>query len=242
MTTVTPENLSALLELQQRDTRMTALAEALQGLQSEPELVTALKRRQAAVAKAKELDTRRTELVAAQATAEQKLTDVLDRLEKDRARRDAGGSVKEVSALQRQIESLTTQVEKARAARVAAATELESFMQQRAVLMPKLQAADAEAKRLVAATKDRGASMQTEHQELAAGRDARVAAVGNTALVTRYERIRTGGHIIRTAATERTGPVCGSCGSTMSPAEVVDVEADATQISTCPSCGAIFVN
>ena len=52
MTKATPENFTALLELQRRDTRMAHLAESLKSLQSEPALVNALKRRQAAVAKA----------------------------------------------------------------------------------------------------------------------------------------------------------------------------------------------
>lgn len=240
MTKATPENLSALLELQRRDTRMTALADSLKTLQSEPQLVTALKRRQAAIAKAKELDTRKAELEKGASEADHKVDDLLGRLDKDRARRDSGGSAKEVSALQRQIESLTTQVEKARAAQATAAERLESFMAERATVLPKLQAADAEAKRLVAATQEQGAAMQQEHQELLAQRDSLVAAVDNPALIGRYEKIRTGGHKIRTAATTRSGPLCGSCGSGMSPAELAEIEADPAEVSTCPSCGAIF--
>lgn len=240
MTKATPENLRALLELQGRDTRMTALAESLKTLQQEPELVTALKRRQAAVAKAKELDARKAELEKTVGEADRKLDDLLARLDKDRARRDAGGSAKEVSALQRNIEALTTQVEKARTAKTVATQQMEAFLTERATLLPKLKAADAEAKRLVAETQDKGATMQQEHRDLVAQRESLVQAVDNPALIGRYEKIRTGGHTIRTAATTRSGPLCGSCGSTLSPVEVADIEADPQEVSTCPSCGAIF--
>lgn len=240
MTKATQENFAALLELQRRDARMTQLEGSLKSLQSQPELVTALKRRQAAVAKAKELDTERVKVEEAANRAEQKVRDLLDRLDKDRARRDAGGSAKEVSALQRQIDSLTTQVEKARAAQGAAAEKLQAFMSERATILPRLQSADAEAKRLVTATQEKGAAMQAEHQELAGQRDQYVAEVDNPALVSRYLKIRAGGHAVRVAATTRTGATCGSCGSTMSPVELREVEADPTEVSTCPSCGAIF--
>lgn len=242
MTKATPENFIALLELQRRDARMTHLEESLKTLQSEPELVTALKRRQAAVAKAKELNTQRAHVEQAAALAEQKVTDLLDRLEKDRARRDAGGSAKEVSALQRQIDSLTTQVEKARAAKAVSGEKLDAFMTERSAILPKLQAADVAAKRLVAATQEKGAAMQAEHGQLAGERDQYVTAVDNAALVSRYQKIRTGGHAVRVAATTRTGATCGSCGSTMSPVELSEVEADPTEVSTCPSCGAIFAS
>lgn len=240
MTKATQENFTALLELQRRDARMTHLEESLKTLQAQPELVTALKRRQAAVAKAKELDAQRSQVAHAATLADQKLTELLDRLDKDRARRDAGGSAKEVSALQRQIDSLTTQVEKARAAKAAAGQKLDEFMAERAGILPKLQAADAEAKRLVAATQEKGAAMQAEHAQLSGERNHYVTAVDNAALVSRYQKIRTGGHTVRVAATTRVGATCGSCGSTMSPVELTEVESDPTEVSTCPSCGAIF--
>mgnify|MGYP007050670331 CR=1 FL=1 len=72
-------------------------------------------RQRAAVAKAKDLQARGAELVGARDAAHQKVDDLLARLETERARRDAGGSAKQVSAQTRQIESLTGQVEKARA-------------------------------------------------------------------------------------------------------------------------------
>lgn len=240
MTRATSENYAALLDLQRRDSRMTSLSESLKTLQQEPQLVAALKRRQAAVHTAKQLDGRRVELEKAESAAQQKLDDVLARLDKDRQRRDAGGSAKEVSALQRQIESLTTQVEKARAGLASATQELEAVRAERAAVLPKLQAADTEAKKLVADAQERGAAMQAEHAQLVGERDAAVAAVDNQPLLARYEKIRTGGHAIRTAATTRTGVTCGSCGSTMSPAELAEVEADPQEVSTCPSCGAIF--
>lgn len=235
-----PGNLTALLELQTRDARITLLAQKLKELQSEPELVTALKRRQAAVHKAKELEARRADLEQAAGEAERRVDDLLARLEKDRGRRDAGGSAKEVSALQRQIESLTTQVEKARTAKSVADQQLDSFMAERSQLLPKLKAADAEAKGLVAQAQERGAAMQAEHQQLTGDREAFVQAVANPALVRQYEKIRIGGHSIRTAATTRSGATCGSCGSTMSPVELREIEADLTEVATCPSCGAIF--
>ncbi|KAA9393240.1 hypothetical protein FCK90_13245 [Kocuria coralli] len=240
MTKATPENFTALLDLQRRDTRMTSLAGSLKTLQQEPELVAALKRRQAAINTARQMDGRKAELEKSASETAQKVSDLLARLESNRARRDAGGSAKEVSALQRQIDSLVTQVEKARTQQAAAQRELDAFTTERAAVLPKLQAADAEAKRLVAATQEKGAAMQAEHQQLVSERDAATAAVDNGPLVARYERIRTGGHAIRTAAATRSGPLCNSCGSAMSPAEVNEVEADPSEVSTCPSCGAIF--
>lgn len=243
MFTATPEQLDALLELQRRDTRALILRESLAGLQQEPELVTALKRRQAAVARAKELEARRRRLEGERDQARQRLDGLLERLEKDRARRDAGGTSKAVSALQRQIESLTTQIEKARAGRGAAEEALSGFLAERAELMPRLKAADARARELAARAEESGRQQQAELQQLQGEREGIVSGVGQPQLVARYERIRAaGGHRERTAVARRNGAACGACGSSMSPAELVAVEADPSALVTCGDCGAILVS
>lgn len=237
MTTAAPEQFEALLALQSRDSRAATLRERLTVLQKEPELVESLKRQRAAVAKAKELQARGAELVGARDAAHQKVDDLLARLETERARRDAGGSAKQVSAQTRQIESLTGQAEKARAGAERADQELAAFQSQRDELMPRLKAADADARARVGAAQESGRQMRLDQ-----GRQDAVLAVGNDQLVARYERIRGGGTgREKIAAARRQASACGACGSPMSPAEVSALEADPQTVAACSDCGAILV-
>lgn len=241
MTTAAPEQFEALLALQSRDSRAATLRERLTVLQKEPELVESLKRQRAAVAKAKELQARGAELVGARDAAHQKVDDLLARLETERARRDAGGSAKQVSAQTRQIESLTGQVEKARAGAERADQELAAFQSQRDELMPRLKAADADARARVGAAQESSKQMR-EELALDQGRQDAVLAVGNDQLVARYERIRGGGTgREKIAAARRQASACGACGSPMSPAEVSALEADPQTVAACSDCGAILV-
>ena len=242
MTTAAPEQFEALLALQSRDSRAATLRERLTALQKEPELVESLKRQRAAVAKAKELQARGAELEGARDAAHQKVDDLLGRLETERARRDAGGSAKQVSAQTRQIESLTGQVEKARAGAERADQELAAFQSQRDELMPRLKAADADARARVSAAQESGKQMREELAGLDQGRQDAVLAVGNDQLVARYERIRGGGTgREKIAAARRQASACGACGSPMSPAEVSALEADPQTVAACSDCGAILV-
>ncbi|WP_186304426.1 zinc ribbon domain-containing protein [Kocuria palustris] len=242
MTTAAPEQFEALLALQTRDSRAAALREQLRVLQQEPQLVESLKRRRAAVAKAKELDSRRGELEKARDAAHRRVDDLLARLQTERARRDAGGSAKQVSAQTRQIESLTAQVEKARASADTADRELAAFQEERGRLMPRLKAADADARARADEAQEAGRRMRTELTELDARRDELAAGVGNAELVARYERIRGGGTgREKIAAARRQAAACGACGSPLSPAEVSAVEADPQSVAACADCGAILV-
>ncbi|MDN5572847.1 MAG: hypothetical protein L0G19_02830, partial [Micrococcales bacterium] len=228
--------------LQSRDSRAATLRERLTVLQKEPELVESLKRQRAAVAKAKELQARGAELEGARDAAHQKVEDLLGRLETERARRDAGGSAKQVSAQTRQIESLTGQVEKARAGAERADQELAAFQSQRDELMPRLKAADADARARMGAAQESGKQMREELAGLGQGRQDAVLAVGNDQLVARYERIRGGGTgREKIAAARRQASACGACGSPMSPAEVSALEADPQTVAACADCGAILV-
>lgn len=242
MITAAPEQLEALLSLQELDARIHQLKETIQGLQQEPELVTSLQRQRSAVTKAKELEARRTELEKARDTSRQRVEDQLARIEGERARRDAGGSAKQVSAQTRQIESLTGQVEKSRTAAAQAEQALNAFLEQRSQLMPRLKAADADARARVAQMQESGRQMQEELADLQQRRPGAAEAVGHAELLTRYDRIRTGGSGgEKRAAARLTDGQCGACGNGMSPTERAALQEAPGAVTTCADCGALLV-
>jgi uncharacterized protein len=242
MSTATPEQQRALLELERVDARLRRIGARIGELTSDPETAAALQLRARAIAAAKELDAAEQAVRERLDAAEQKVARVQASIDKDRKRLEQGGSAKDLMGLQHEIETRTRQLAEAEDAELEIMQELDDAVERRARITPRLKEADADARRRVAARDEEGRALTIERDELAGAREAAAAAVGEPALVARYERIRTGRGTERPAAAELRGTSCGSCGTTLSPTDAAEFRAaPADAVLTCPECGVILV-
>lgn len=242
MSTATPEQQRALLELERVDARLRRIAARIAGLKSDPEVAAALQLRARAITTAKELESGEQEIRARLAAAEQKVARVQASIEKDRRRLEQGGSAKDLMGLQHEIETRTRQLGEAEEAELEVLQELEDAVAHRARITPRLKEADAEARRRVEARDAEGRALTAERAELAGARATAAEGVGQPALLARYEKIRTGRGTERPAAAELRGTACGSCGTALSPTDAATFRAAAAdQVLTCPECGVILV-
>ncbi|GAA1766373.1 zinc ribbon domain-containing protein [Kocuria aegyptia] len=242
MSTATPEQQRALLELERVDARLRRIAAHIAELKADPEVAAALQLRSRAIATAKELESGEQGIRDRLAAAEQKVARVQASIEKDRRRLEQGGSAKDLMGLQHEIETRTRQLAEAEEAELEVLQELEDAVAHRARITPRLKEADAEARRRVEARDAEGRALTTERGELAGARTTAVEGVGHPALLARYERIRTGRGTERPAAAELRGTACGSCGTALSPTDAASFRAAAAdEVLTCPECGVILV-
>ncbi|MFI7494321.1 zinc ribbon domain-containing protein [Kocuria sp. M4R2S49] len=242
MSTATPEQQRALLELERVDARLRRIAARIAELKADPEVAAALQLRARAIAAAKELESGEQGIRDRLAAAEQKVARVQASIEKDRRRLEQGGSAKDLMGLQHEIETRTRQLAEAEEAELEIMQELDDAVAHRARITPRLKEADAEARRRVAARDEEGRALTAEHGELAGTRTAAAEGVGHPALLARYEKIRTGRGTERPAAAELRGTACGSCGSALSPTDAAAFRAAAAdEVLTCPECGVILV-
>lgn len=242
MSTATPEQQRALLELERVDARLRRIAARIAELKTDPEVAAALQLRARAIAAAKELDAGEQGIRERLAAAEEKVARVQASIEKDRRRLEQGGSAKDLMGLQHEIDTRTRQLAEAEEAELELMQELDDAAAHRARITPRLKEADADARRRVAARDEEGRVLTTEREELAVTRPAAVQAVGAPALVARYERIRTGRGTERPAAAALRGTACGSCGTALSPTDAAAFRAAGPgEVLTCPECGVILV-
>lgn len=242
MSTATPEQQRALLELERVDARLRRIAARIAELQTDPEVAAALQLRARAIAAAKELESGEREIRDRMAAAEQKVARVQASIEKDRRRLEQGGSAKDLMGLQHEIDTRTRQLAEAEEAELEVMQELEDAVAHRARITPRLKEADAEARRRVEARDAEGRSLTVERGELAGARPAAAEGVGHPGLLARYEKIRTGRGTERPAAAELRGTACGSCGTALSPTDAATFRATAAdEVLTCPECGVILV-
>lgn len=242
MSTATPDQQRALLELERVDARLRRIAARLEELRNDPDVAGALQLRARAVAAAQELEAGEQEIRRRVDEAEQKVVRVQASIEKDRKRLEQGGPAKELLALQHEIETRTRQLAEAEEAELEIMQELDDAVAHRARITPRLKEADADARRRVAARDEEGRALVTERAEVTATRAGVAAAVGHPALLARYEKIRTGRGTDRPAAAELRGTVCGSCGTGLSPTDAAEFRsAAADALRTCPECGVILV-
>ncbi|MFW6187381.1 MAG: zinc ribbon domain-containing protein [Actinomycetota bacterium] len=242
MSTATPEQQRALLELERVDARLRRIAARIAELRADPEVAAALQLRARAVAAAKELDAGEQGIRERLAAAEEKVARVQASIEKDRRRLEQGGSAKELMGLQHEIDTRTRQLTEAEEAELELMQELDDAAAHRTRVTPRLREADADARRRVAARDEEGRALTAEREQLAAARAAAAQAVGAPSLVARYERIRTGRGAERPAAAPLRGTVCGSCGTGLSPTDAATFRGAAPdEVLTCPECGVILV-
>ncbi|WP_309125785.1 C4-type zinc ribbon domain-containing protein [Kocuria sp.] len=242
MSTATPEQQRALLELERVDARLRRIAERIAELKNDPETARALQLRAGAIATAKELETAEQALRQRLAAAEDKVARVQASIDKDRRRLEQGGSAKDLMGLQHEIDTRLRQLAEAEEAELELMQELDDAVAHRARITPRLKEADADARRRVAARDEEGRALTAERAELAGARAAAAQAVGAPALVTRYERIRTGRGTERPAAAQLRGTSCGSCGTALSPTDAAEFRAAAADaVLSCPECGVILV-
>ncbi|GGG70231.1 hypothetical protein GCM10011374_38430 [Kocuria dechangensis] len=242
MSTATPEQQRALLELERVDARLRRIGTRIGELTSDPETAAALQLRARAIAAAKELDAAEQAVRERLDAAEQKVARVQASIDKDRRRLEQGGSAKDLMGLQHELETRTRQLAEAEDAELEIMQELDDAVARRARITPRLKEADADARRRVAARDEEGRALTIERDELAQTREAAAAAVGAPALVARYERIRTGRGTERPAAAELRGTSCGSCGTTLSPTDAAEFRtAPGDAVLNCPECGVILV-
>ena len=242
MSTATPEQQRALLELERVDARLRRIAARIEELRTDPDVAAALQLRARAVATAKELEAGEQEIRRRLDEAEQKVARVQASIEKDKKRLEQGGSAKELLGLQHEIETRTRQLAEAEEAELEIMQELDDAVAHRARITPRLKEADADARRRVAARDEEGRTLTAERAEVTGTRAAASDAVGHPALLARYEKIRTGRGTERPAAAELRGTVCGSCGTGLSPTDAAEFRgAAADAVLTCPECGVILV-
>ena len=242
MSTATPEQQRALLELERVDARLRRIAARIAELQTDPEVAAALQLRARAIATAKELGSAEQDVRDRLAAAEQKVARVQASIEKDRRRLEQGGSAKDLMGLQHEIDTRTRQLAEAEEAELEVMQELEDAVAHRARITPRLKEADAEARRRVEARDAEGRALTAERDELAGTRPAAAEGVGHPGLLARYEKIRTGRGTDRPAAAELRGTACGSCGTALSPTDAATFRATAAdEVLTCPECGVILV-
>ncbi len=242
MSTATPEQQRALLELERVDARLRRIAARIAELQADPEVAAALQLRARAIAAAKELEAGEQEIRGRLDAAEQKVARVQASIEKDRRRLELGGSAKDLMGLQHEIDTRTRQLGEAEEAELEIMQELDDAVAHRARITPRLKEADAEARRRVAARDEEGRTLTAERGGLTGARAAAAEGVGHPGLLARYERIRTGRGTERPAAAELRGTACGSCGTALSPTDAAAFRAAAAdEVLTCPECGVILV-
>ncbi|MFI7483068.1 zinc ribbon domain-containing protein [Kocuria sp. M1R5S2] len=242
MSTATPEQQRALLELERVDARLRRIAGRIVELKNDPEVAAALQLRARAITAAQELDAGEQEIRRRLDEAEQKVARVQASIEKDRKRLEQGGTMKDLMGLQHEIETRTRQLAEAEEAELEIMQELDDAVAHRARITPRLKEADADARRRVAARDEEGRSLTEERAGLAGPRAAAAEAVGNAPLLARYERIRTGRGAARPAAAELRGTTCGACGTALSPADAASFASSAAdEVLTCPECGVIVV-
>lgn len=242
MSTATPEQQRALLELERVDARLRRIAARIAELQTDPEVAAALQLRARAIATAKELGAAEQDVRDRLAAAEQKVARVQASIEKDRRRLEQGGSAKDLMGLQHEIDTRTRQLAEAEEAELEVMQELEDAVAHRARITPRLKEADTEARRRVEARDAEGRALTAERDELAGTRPAAAEGVGHHGLLARYEKIRTGRGTDRPAAAELRGTACGSCGTALSPTDAATFRAAAPdEVLTCPECGVLLV-
>ena len=242
MSTATPEQQRALLELERVDARLRRIAARIAELQTDPEVAAALQLRARAIATAKELGAAEQDVRDRLGAAEQKVARVQASIEKDRRRLEQGGSAKDLMGLQHEIDTRTRQLAEAEEAELEIMQELEDAVAHRARITPRLKEADAEARRRVEARDAEGRALTAERDELAGTRPAAADGVGHPGLLARYEKIRTGRGTGRPAAAELRGTACGSCGTALSPTDAATFRAAAPdEVLTCPECGVLLV-
>ena len=242
MSTATPEQQRALLELERVDARLRRIAARIAELQTDPEVAAALQLRARAIATAKELGAAEQDVRDRLAAAEQKVGRVQASIEKDRRRLEQGGSAKDLMGLQHEIDTRTRQLAEAEEAELEVMQELEDAVAHRARITPRLKEADTEARRRVEARDAEGRALMAERDELAGTRPAAAEGVGHPGLLARYEKIRTGRGTDRPAAAELRGTACGSCGTALSPTDAATFRAAAPdEVLTCPECGVLLV-
>ncbi|WP_336649787.1 zinc ribbon domain-containing protein [Kocuria rosea] len=242
MSTATPEQQRALLELERVDARLRRIAARIAELQTDPEVAAALQLRARAIATAKELGAAEHDVRDRLAAAEQKVARVQASIEKDRRRLEQGGSAKDLMGLQHEIDTRTRQLAEAEEAELEVMQELEDAVAHRARITPRLKEADAEARRRVEARDAEGRALTAERDELAGTRPTAAEGVGHPGLLARYEKIRTGRGTDRPAAAELRGTACGSCGTALSPTDAATFRAAAPdEVLTCPECGVLLV-
>ncbi|MEX5259570.1 zinc ribbon domain-containing protein [Kocuria sp. CPCC 205263] len=242
MSTATPEQQRALLELERVDARLRRITARIAELQTDPEVAAALQLRARAIATAKELGSAEQDVRDRLAAAEQKVARVQASIEKDRRRLEQGGSAKDLMGLQHEIDTRTRQLAEAEEAELEVMQELEDAVAHRARITPRLKEADAEARRRVEARDAEGRALTAERDELAGARPAAAEGVGHPGLLARYEKIRTGRGTDRPAAAELRDTACGSCGTALSPTDAATFRAAAPdEVLTCPECGVLLV-
>ncbi|MFI7578894.1 CT398-like coiled coil hairpin domain-containing protein [Kocuria kalidii] len=242
MSTATPEQQRALLELERVDARLRRITARIAELRTDPDVAAALQLRARAIATAKELESGEQEIRDRLDAAEQKVARVQASIEKDRRRLEQGGTAKDLMGLQHEIDTRTRQLAEAEETELEIMQELDDALAHRARITPRLKEADAEARRRVAARDEEGQALTTERGGLAGARAAAAEGVDAPALLARYEKIRTGRGTERPAAAELRGTVCGSCGTGLSPTDAATFRAAAAdEVLTCPECGVILV-
>ena len=142
MSTATPEQQRALLELERVDARLRRIAARIAELQTDPEVAAALQLRARAIATAKELGAAEQDVRDRLAAAEQKVARVQASIEKDRRRLEQGGSAKDLMGLQHEIDTRTRQLAEAEEAELEVMQELEDAVAHRARITPRLKEAD----------------------------------------------------------------------------------------------------
>lgn len=242
MSIATPEQQRALLELERVDARLRRIAARIEELRKDPDVAAALQLRARAIAAAQELEAGEEGIRRRLDEAEQKVARVQASIEKDTRRLEQGGTMKDLMGLQHEIETRTRQLAEAEESELEIMQELEDALGHRARITPRLKQADADARRHVAARDEEGRSLTAERDELAGTRPAAAEAVGNPALLARYERIRTGRGTERPAAAQLQGTACGSCGTALSPTDAAAFRAAGEdEVLTCPECGVLLV-
>ena len=234
-----PARQQKLLDLQALDTRMGQIAHARRTLPQLAEL-------EDLTGKARLIDDQlvrsRTELGDVQrevAKAEADVQLVRDRATRDQSRLDSGtGTAKDLQALQHELQSL--------ARRQSELEDVELEVMERAEAaehdVAELERGRAELGERIASVEaardDALARLEAEQTEVAAPREALVAAVGED-LVALYEKIRAN---TGTGAAELAQRRCGGCRLEMNPVELSRIrEADEDEVLRCEECTRILV-
>lgn len=234
--------LAALLDLQAVDTELHGIMIKAQALKESEHVKALVARRGQAVQAAKALDAQGKQAASAVDAAERKVQEIQAKIDRDTERLNHGGSAKDLMGIQHEIDTLTRQRGEAEDAQYRAMEHAEAVAADRNQKLPLLRAADAQAKEAVAQRDQDLADLKERHQELTAQRPGRVSAVGDDALVTRYDALRNarGGGRIAVARFEQD--TCGACGTHMSPVDAATVsDTPADSIPTCMECSALLV-
>lgn len=234
--------LTALLDVQAVDSELHGIMAKAKS-QQESEHVKALRgRRTQAIEAAKQLDAQGKEAASAVDTAEAKVRDIQAKIDRDTERLNQGGAAKDLMGIQHEIDTLTKQRGDAEDTQYQAMEHAEAVAADREQKLPLLRAADAQAKEAVTQRDQELAALKERHPELTAQRPGLVSAVGDEALVKRYDSLRNarGGGRIAVARFDRD--TCGACGTHMSPGDAQTIaNTPAASIPTCIECSAMLV-